>query len=62
MKSDNVGNILIGRIIHGTVADKCGLLHAGDVIHEINKIRLEGKTIDDVGNIMVRDINYNNSY
>ena len=53
VKADNVGNILIGRILHGTVADRCGLLHPGDVLHEINKTDLQGMTIDEVGDLMV---------
>lgn len=35
------------------LADKCGLLHPGDVIHEINNNNLQGMTIDDVGDLMV---------
>ena len=53
MKADAAGNILIGRIMHGSVANRCGLLHSGDVVHEINKISMAGKSIDDVGDLMV---------
>lgn len=51
--SDVVGNILISRVIHGTIADRCGLLKPGDVIHEINGESVRGRTIDEVADKMV---------
>ena len=53
MRQDNAGNILISRVLHGSVADRSKQLHAGDVIHEINGQTLRGKTIDDVADMMV---------
>lgn len=54
MKSDSNDNVIISRIIHGTVADRCGILRVGDIIHEINGYSVYGKTIDDIANEMVR--------
>ena len=53
VRQDNAGNILISRVLHGSVADRSKQLHAGDVIHEINGQTLRGKTIDDVADMMV---------
>ena len=59
VKSDIAGNILISRVIHGTVADRCGLLRVGDVIHEINGESIHGKTIDEIADEMVSTLIYN---
>lgn len=53
VKSDTADNILISRVIHGTVADRCGLFRVGDVIHEINGYSVHGKTIDEIAEEMV---------
>lgn len=53
VKEDRAGNILISRVLHGSVADRSKQLHTGDVIHEINGESLRGKTIDDVADLMV---------
>lgn len=52
VKSDSAGNIIIGRVLYGTVADKCGLLHQGDVIHEINGENIHSLSIDEVAERM----------
>ena len=54
MRQDKAGNILISRVLHGSVADRSKQLHPGDVIHEINGKSLRDKTIDDVADMMVR--------
>jgi MAGUK p55 subfamily protein 5 len=52
VKSDTAGNILISRVIHGSVADRCGLLRAGDVIHEINGESVHDRSIDEIADRM----------
>ncbi|XP_019854587.1 PREDICTED: MAGUK p55 subfamily member 6-like isoform X2 [Amphimedon queenslandica] len=52
VKSDSNDNVIISRIIHGKVADRCGILRVGDIIHEINGYSVYGKTIDDIADEM----------
>lgn len=47
------GCILISRIVSGSAAQKCGLLHTNDEILEINAIAVRGKTINDVCDMLV---------
>lgn len=42
------GSVLIGRIVKGGAADKCGLLQEGDEILEINGVNMRGKTVAEV--------------
>ena len=39
--------------MHGGAADRSGLIHVGDEIHEVNGISVEGKTPNDVLKILV---------
>lgn len=42
------GSVMIGRIVKGGAADKCGLLQEGDEILEINGVNMRGKTVAEV--------------
>ena len=53
MKSDQEGNIIVSRVLVGGAADKCGMLAAGDIIHQINGENIHGYSVDDVANLMV---------
>lgn len=61
MKTDSADNIIISRVIHGTVADRCGILQVGDVIHKINGYSVYGKSIDDIADEMVKKPFKNNT-
>ena len=56
MKSDQEGNIVISRVLVGGAADKCGLLTAGDIIHQINGEDVHGYSVDSVADLMVSPI------
>ena len=62
MKSDQNGNIVISRILVGGAADKCGMLAAGDIIHQINGEEINGYSIDNVADLMVCLLCYNEFY
>lgn len=47
VKNEN-GTVMIGRIVKGGAADKCGLLQEGDEILEINGVNMRGKTVAEV--------------
>jgi MAGUK p55 subfamily protein 5 len=47
------GNIVISRVLCGGVADRSGMLHQGDTLHEINGRELFGLSVDDVADLMV---------
>ncbi|XP_023237890.1 MAGUK p55 subfamily member 7 isoform X1 [Centruroides vittatus] len=49
---DASGAIIIARIMHGGAADRSGLIHVGDEVHEVNGISVRGKTPHDVVNIL----------
>lgn len=53
MKSDQNGNIVISRVLVGGAADKCGMLTAGDIIHQINDQEINGYSVDNVADLMV---------
>lgn len=42
--------------MHGGAADRSGLIHVGDEVVEVNNINVEGKTPNDVLNILVSSI------
>ncbi|XP_064466026.1 MAGUK p55 subfamily member 7-like isoform X2 [Ornithodoros turicata] len=44
--------ITIARILHGGAADRSGLIHVGDEVHEVNGISVKGKAPHDVVNIL----------
>lgn len=44
--------ITIARIMHGGAADRSGLIHVGDEVHEVNGIGLKGKAPRDVVSIL----------
>lgn len=47
VKNEN-GTVMIGRIVKGGAADKCGLLQEGDEVLEINGVNMRGKTVTEV--------------
>ncbi|XP_011497990.1 PREDICTED: MAGUK p55 subfamily member 7 isoform X3 [Ceratosolen solmsi marchali] len=49
---EQTGKIVIARVMHGGAADRSGLIHVGDEIHEVNGISVEGKTPNDVLKIL----------
>uniref|UniRef100_A0A8C6XFW4 MAGUK p55 scaffold protein 4 n=1 Tax=Naja naja TaxID=35670 RepID=A0A8C6XFW4_NAJNA len=48
------GDIIVARVIHGGLADKSGLLYAGDKLVEVNGIPVEGLEPEQVIHILVR--------
>ncbi|XP_071833486.1 protein PALS1-like isoform X2 [Apostichopus japonicus] len=48
--------VIIGRIIKGGMAEKTGLLHEGDRILEINGMDVNGKSVDEISD-MLADVN-----
>lgn len=44
--------ITIARIMHGGAADRSGLIHVGDEVHEVNGVSLKGKAPHDVVSIL----------
>ncbi|XP_077544122.1 membrane palmitoylated protein 7-like protein metro isoform X3 [Haemaphysalis longicornis] len=44
--------ITIARIMHGGAADRSGLIHVGDEVHEVNGVSLKGKAPHDVVHIL----------
>lgn len=49
---EETGKIIIARIMHGGAAARSGLIHAGDEVIEVNGINVEGKTPNDVLQIL----------
>lgn len=44
--------MIIGRVVKGGAAEKCGLLHEGDEILEVNGIEMRGKSVNEVCDIL----------
>ncbi|XP_021956752.1 MAGUK p55 subfamily member 7 isoform X3 [Folsomia candida] len=51
-KDDETGKILIARVMHGGAAHRSGLIFPGDEVIEVNGLTTEGKTPDDVLQIL----------
>jgi guanylate kinase len=51
-KDEETGKITIARVMHGGAADRSGLICAGDEVIEVNGLSVEGKTPDDVLQIL----------
>ncbi|XP_072394060.1 MAGUK p55 subfamily member 7 isoform X2 [Diabrotica undecimpunctata] len=49
---ETTGKIVIARVMHGGAADRSGLIHPGDEVVEVNNISVEGKTPNDVLQIL----------
>lgn len=49
---DKTGAIVIARVLHGGAADRSGLIHVGDEVHEVNGISIRGKSPFDVVNLL----------
>uniref|UniRef100_A0A6P7F041 MAGUK p55 subfamily member 7 isoform X1 n=1 Tax=Diabrotica virgifera virgifera TaxID=50390 RepID=A0A6P7F041_DIAVI len=49
---ETTGKIVIARVMHGGAADRSGLIHPGDEVVEVNNITVEGKTPNDVLQIL----------
>ena len=47
-------SIFIGRIIRGGMAEKSGLLHERDEILQINGEEVQGKSVNEISDLMVR--------
>lgn len=47
-RNEETGIIRIARIMHGGAADRCGLIHIGDVVNEVNGVRVAGKPPEEV--------------
>uniref|UniRef100_A0A6Q2WS50 MAGUK p55 scaffold protein 4 n=1 Tax=Esox lucius TaxID=8010 RepID=A0A6Q2WS50_ESOLU len=52
-RSDLTGEIFVARVIHGGLADRSGLLHAGDRIMEVNGYPVDGLEPEQVIEILV---------
>ncbi|XP_063683183.1 MAGUK p55 subfamily member 7-like [Bolinopsis microptera] len=57
LKRDEQGHILVGRIMHGSPADKSGLLQPADEVKEINGVNVIGRSLDDVAKILSNTAN-----
>lgn len=53
MRCNDDKQIVISRVLAGGVASRSGVLHPGDIVHEINDKSLEGWSIDGVATFMV---------
>ncbi|CAG7826185.1 unnamed protein product [Allacma fusca] len=51
-KDEETGKITIARVMHGGAADRSGLIYPGDEVVEVNGLSVEGKTPDDVLQIL----------
>ncbi|CAG0919067.1 unnamed protein product [Notodromas monacha] len=49
---EKTGQILIARVMHGGAADRSGVIHVGDEVHEVNGIPVHGKTPNEVLKIL----------
>ncbi|CAH1113050.1 unnamed protein product [Psylliodes chrysocephalus] len=49
---ESTGKIVIARVMHGGAADRSGLIHPGDEVVEVNNTNVEGKTPNDVLQIL----------
>ncbi|XP_071792012.1 MAGUK p55 subfamily member 7-like isoform X1 [Asterias amurensis] len=45
---DVLGSVVIARVMHGGAADRSGLIHVGDVVHEVNGVDVRGRDPDEV--------------
>jgi len=52
LKRDERGSIIVGRIMHGSAADKSGLLQPFDEVKEINGTNVVGRSLDEVAHIL----------
>ncbi|XP_076335163.1 membrane palmitoylated protein 7-like protein metro isoform X1 [Tachypleus tridentatus] len=50
--NEATGAIVIARIMHGGAADRSGLIHVGDEVHEVNGVSVLGKSPPDVVSIL----------
>ncbi|XP_038839191.1 MAGUK p55 subfamily member 4-like, partial [Salvelinus namaycush] len=53
-RDEETGEIFIARVIHGGLADRSGLLHAGDLLVEVNGNPVEGLDPEQVIQILVQ--------
>jgi len=51
-KDEATGKISIARVMHGGAADRSGLIFPGDEVIEVNGLSVEGRTPDDVLQIL----------
>ncbi|XP_051786414.1 MAGUK p55 subfamily member 4-like isoform X3 [Erpetoichthys calabaricus] len=53
-RNEVTGDIVVARIIHGGLADRSGLLHAGDTLVEVNGIGVDGLDPEEVIQILAQ--------
>lgn len=52
VRNEADGSVIIGRIVKGGAAEKCGLLHEGDEILEVNGIEMRGRNVNQVCDLL----------
>lgn len=52
VRNEPDGSVIIGRIVKGGAAEKCGLLKEGDEILEVNGIEMKGRNVNQVCEIL----------
>ena len=52
VRNEPDGSVIIGRIVKGGAAEKCGLLREGDEILEVNGIEMKGRNVNQVCEIL----------
>lgn len=54
--NEPTGTIVIARIMHGGAADRSGLIHVGDEVHEVNGVSVKGKAPFEVVRILQQSL------
>lgn len=54
IRNEGNGVLIIGRILKGSLVERCGMLHEGDELLEVNSIDMRGRTVNDAYEIIVR--------
>ncbi|XP_038047177.1 MAGUK p55 subfamily member 7-like isoform X2 [Patiria miniata] len=49
---DVLNSVVIARVMHGGAADRSGLIHVGDVVHEVNGVDVRGRDPDEVVSLL----------
>ncbi|XP_048236472.1 MAGUK p55 subfamily member 7-like isoform X4 [Haliotis rufescens] len=52
--NEDSGNIEVARVLHGGAADRSGLIHVGDEVHEVNGVCVRGCDPNEVVDILSR--------
>lgn len=51
-------SVIISRIVKGGAAEHSGLLHEGDEILEVNGVEIRGKDVNEVFDVLVRQMHW----